>query len=82
MNGLADVPWDDFDEATDGSWTGTYVMESAGLAYTVDANGLPASLDVTPPMNGVAYQDVDTVIEDEFLFKLIIKVRFQVMKIG
>ena len=66
MNGLADVPWDDFDEATDGSWTGTYVLESAGLAYTVDANGLPATLDVTPPMNGVAYQDVDTVIEDEF----------------
>ena len=66
MNGLADVPWDDFDEDTDGSWTGTYVMESAGLAYTVDANGLPATLDVTPPMNGVAYQDVDTVIEDEF----------------
>ena len=66
MNGLADVPWDDFDEDADGSWTGTYVMESAGLAYTVDANGLPATLDVTPPMNGVAYQDVDTVIEDEF----------------
>ena len=66
MNGLADVSWDDFDEATDESWTGTYVMESAGLAYTVDANGLPATLDVTPPMNGVAYQDVDTVIEDEF----------------
>ena len=66
MNGLADVPWDDFDEDTDGAWTGTYVMESAGLAYTVDANGLPASLDVTPLMNGVAYQDVDTVIEDEF----------------
>ena len=66
MNGLADVPWDDFDEDTDGSWTGTYVMESAGLAYTVDANGLPATLDVTPPMNGVAYQDVDTVIEDDF----------------
>ena len=66
MNGLADIPWDDFDEDTDGSWTGTYVMESAGLAYTVDANGLPASLDVTPPMNGVAYQVVDTVIEDEF----------------
>ena len=66
MNGLADVPWDDFDEETDGPWTGTYVMESAGLAYTVDANGLPATLDVTPPMNGVAYQDVDTVIEDEF----------------
>ena len=66
MNGLADVPWDDFDEATDGTWTGTYVMESAGLTYTVDANGLPATLDVTPPMNGVAYQDVDTVIEDDF----------------
>ena len=66
MNGLADVPWDDFDEETDGPWTGTYVMESAGLAYTVDANGLPATLDVTPPMNGVAYQVVDTVIEDEF----------------
>ena len=66
MNGLADVPWDDFDEATDGPWTGTYVMESAGLTYTVDANGLPATLDVTPPMNGVAYQDVDTVIEDDF----------------
>ena len=66
MNGLADIPMDDFDEDTDGSWTGTYVMESAGLAYTVDANGLPATLDVTPPMNGVAYQDVDTVIEDEF----------------
>ncbi|MDC3166248.1 T9SS type A sorting domain-containing protein [Candidatus Marinimicrobia bacterium] len=66
MNGLADVPWDDFDEETDGPWTGTYVMESAGLTYTVDANGLPATLDVTPPMNGVAYQDVDTVIEDDF----------------
>ena len=66
MNGLADVPWDDFDEDTDGSWTGTYVMESAGLAYTVDVNGLPATLDVTPPMNGAAHQDVDTVIEDEF----------------
>ena len=66
MNGLADVPWDDFDEDTDAAWTGTYVMESAGLAYTVDANGLPATLDVTPPMNGVAYQDVDTVIEDDF----------------
>ena len=66
MNGLADVPWDDFDEETDAPWTGTYVMESAGLAYTVDANGLPATLDVTPIMNGVAYQEVDTVIEDEF----------------
>ena len=66
MNGLGGDPWDDFDEDTDGTWTGTYVMESAGLAYTVDANGLPASLDVTPPMNGIAYQDVDTVIEDEF----------------
>ena len=41
-------------------------MESAGLAYTVDENGLPAALDVTPPMDGIAYQDVDTVIEDDF----------------
>ena len=67
MNGLADVPGMILMKIpTDGPWTATYVMESAGLAYTVDANGLPASLDVTPPMNGVAYQDVDTVIEDEF----------------
>ena len=66
MNGLADVPWDDFDEETDGPWTGTYVMESAGLAYTVDANGLPASLDVTPSADGSAYEGVDEVIEDDF----------------
>ena len=66
MNGLADVPWDDFDEATDGPWTGTYVMESAGLSYTVDANGLPATLDVTPSADGSAYEGVDDVIEDDF----------------
>ena len=66
MNGLADVPWDDFDEETDGDWTGTYVSESAGLAYTVDANGLPATLDVTPSADGSAYEGVDEVIEDDF----------------
>ena len=66
MNGLGGDPWDDFDEATDGTWTGTYVMESAGLAYTVDANGLPATLDVTPSANGSAYEGVDEVIEDDF----------------
>ncbi len=66
MNGLADVPWDDFDEETDGDWTGTYVSESAGLAYTVDANGLPATLDVTPSASGSAYEGVDEVIEDDF----------------
>jgi len=66
MNGLADAPWDDFDEETDGDWTGTYVSESAGLAYTVDANGLPATLDVTPSASGSAYEGVDEVIEDDF----------------
>ena len=66
MNGLADVPWDDFDESTDGAWTGTYVMESAGLAFTVDANGLPATIDVTPSADGSAYEGVDEVIEDDF----------------
>ena len=66
MNGLADVPWDDFDESTDGAWTGTYVMESAGLAMTVDANGLPATLHVNPPLNSIAFEDVDEVIEDDF----------------
>ncbi len=55
MNGLADVPWDDFDESTDGAWTGTYVSESAGLAMTVDANGLPATLHVNPPLNSIAF---------------------------
>ena len=66
MNGLADVPWDDFDESTDGAWTGTYVSESAGLAMTVDANGLPATLDITPSASGPAFEDVDAVIEDDF----------------
>ncbi len=66
MNGLADVPWDDFDEAGDGDWTGTYVMESAGLALTVDNNGLPATIDVTPSADGSAYEGVDDVIEDDF----------------
>ena len=66
MNGLADVPWDDFDESTDGAWTGTYVMESAGLAMTVDANGLPATLHVNPPLNSIAFENVDEVIEDDF----------------
>ena len=66
MNGLGGDPWDDFDEATDGTWTGTYVMESAGLSYTVDANGLPATLDVTPSADGSAYEGVDDVIEDDF----------------
>ena len=69
MNGLADVPWDDFDEETDGDWTGTYVSESAGLAYTVDANGLPATLDVTPSASGSAYEGVDEVIEDDFFLQ-------------
>ena len=66
MNGLADVPWDDFDESTDGAWTGTMVSESAGLAMTVDANGLPATIDVTPSADGSAYEGVDEVIEDDF----------------
>ena len=66
MNGLAGVPWDDFDESTDGGWTGTYVSESAGLAMTVDANGLPATLDITPSASGPAFEDVDAVIEDDF----------------
>jgi len=66
MNGLADVPWDDFDESTDGAWTGTMVSESAGLAMTVDANGLPAILHVNPPLNSIAFEDVDEVIEDDF----------------
>jgi len=60
------IPWDDFDETTDGAWTGTYVMESAGLAMTVDANGLPATIDVTPSADGSAYEGVDDVIEDDF----------------
>ncbi|MFL2995186.1 MAG: FlgD immunoglobulin-like domain containing protein [Candidatus Neomarinimicrobiota bacterium] len=66
MNGLADVPWDDFDESTDGAWTGTYVSESAGLAMTVDANGLPATLHVNPPLNSIAFENIDEVIEDDF----------------
>ena len=66
MNGLADVPWDDFDEAGDGTWTGTYVSESAGLSITVDADGMPEMLDVTPTLGGIAYEGVDDVIEDDF----------------
>ena len=66
MNGLADVPWDDFDEAGDGDWTGTYVSESAGLSMTVDADGLPLSVSVMPPVGGAAYQNVDTVLDDDF----------------
>ena len=66
MNGLGGEPWDDFDEDTDGAWTGTYVMESAGLAYTVDVNGLPATLDVTPSASGSAFSGADDVIEDDF----------------
>ena len=66
MNGLADVPWDDFDEAGDGTWTGTYVSESAGLSISVDADGMPEMLDVTPTLGGIAYEDVDQVIEDDF----------------
>ena len=66
MNGLADVPWDDFDESTDGAWTGTMISESAGLAMTVDANGLPATLHVNPPLNSIAFENVDEVIEDDF----------------
>ena len=66
MNGLGGDPWDDFDETTDGAWTGTYVMESAGLAMTVDANGLPATLHVNPPLNSIAFENVDEVIEDDF----------------
>ena len=66
MNGLADVPWDDFDEAGDGTWTGTYVSESAGLSISVDADGMPEMLDVTPTLGGIAYEDVDDVIEDDF----------------
>ena len=66
MNGLADVPWDDFDESTDGAWTGTMVTESAGLAMTVDVNGLPATLHVNPPLNSIAFENVDEVIEDDF----------------
>ena len=66
MNGLADVPWDDFDETGDGTWTGTYVSESAGLSISVDADGMPEMLDVTPTLGGIAYEDVDDVIEDDF----------------
>ena len=69
MNGLADVPWDDFDESTDGAWTGTMVSESAGLAMTVDANGLPATLHVNPPLNSIAFENVDEVIEDDFFIQ-------------
>ena len=66
MNGLADVPWDDFDEEGDGTWTGTYVSESAGLSISVDADGMPEMLDVTPTLGGIAYEGVDDVIEDDF----------------
>ena len=66
MNGLADVPWDDFDEEGDGTWTGTYVSESAGLSISVDADGMPEMLDVTPTLGGIAYEGVDEVIEDDF----------------
>ena len=66
MNGLAGDPWDDFGEATDGTWTGDYVMESAGLSMTVDADGLPEAIDLMPMINGPAYQGVDDVIEDDF----------------
>ena len=66
MNGLADVPWDDFDEEGDGTWTGTYVSESAGLSISVDADGMPEMLDVTPALGGIAYEGVDDVIEDDF----------------
>ena len=69
MNGLADVPWDDFDESTDGAWTGTMVSESAGLAMTVDANGLPATLHVNPPLNSIVFENVDQVIEDDFFIQ-------------
>ena len=69
MNGLADVPWDDFDESTDGAWTGTMVSESAGLAMTVDANGLPATLHVNPPLNSIVFENVDEVIEDDFFIQ-------------
>ena len=66
MNGLAGDQWDDFDEATDGTWTGDYVMESAGLSMTVDADGLPEATNLMPMINGPAYQGVDDVIEDDF----------------
>ena len=66
MNGLADVPWDDFDEEGDGTWTGTYVSESAGLSISVDADGMPEMLDITPTLGGIAYEGVDEVIEDDF----------------
>ena len=66
MNGLADVPWDDFDEEGDGTWTGTYVSESVGLSISVDADGMPEMLDVTPTLGGIAYEGVDEVIEDDF----------------
>ena len=66
MNGLADVPWDDFDEEGDGTWTGTYVSESAGLSISVDADGMPEMLDVTPTLGGIAYEGIDDVIEDDF----------------
>ena len=69
MNGLADVPWDDFDESTDGAWTGTMVSESAGLAMIVDANGLPATLHVNPPLNSIVFENVDEVIEDDFFIQ-------------
>ena len=33
---------------------------------TVDADGLPLSVSVMPPVGGAAYQNVDTVLDDDF----------------
>ena len=39
-------------------------MESAGLHYAVDSNGLPSEVDLTPSASGSAYTDVDELIAD------------------
>ena len=58
--------WNSFISRSDGTWTGTYVSESAGLSISVDADGMPEILDVTPILGGIAYEGVDDVIEDDF----------------
>ena len=55
MNDIGGDPWDDFDEGTDASWSGSFDSGDAGLEYTVDLNGMPATLDITPSAAGSAY---------------------------
>ena len=66
MNDIGGDPWDDFDEATDASWSGSFDSGDAGLEYTVDLNGMPATLDITPSAAGSAYDNVDVPLEDTF----------------